>query len=163
MRLPIFPAQSWVPGDGRLLAVYGGSPPALLVVGGLVHLARVVETYPRDGVAPLTRTGRRGDPLVESGITVWLEGTLGVDHLGRPDTDDFGQVLARWQPLQTLFRSSPLELFLYYHPQPPETYRKLKQLELFSLETAWDDAGGIRYLAAFVGPDRSWYHTPPGL
>jgi hypothetical protein len=162
MSLPIFPAEQGVPGDGRLIAVYGGNPAEIEVFGGLIHYAQVVQIHPQGGIGLLTRTGRRGEPLLDGGATLWIEGTLGVDLRGEPLGSDFGEVLQRWDALRARLLSPNLELFVYYHPDPPATYRKLKEVNAYLIQCAWDDPCGIRYLAAFVTLDRTLYTTPPG-
>lgn len=162
MSLPIFPAEQGVPGDGRLIAVYGGNPAEIEVFGGLIHYAQVVQTHPHGGIGLWTRTGRRGEPLLDGGATIWIEGTLGVDLRGEPDAPDFGEVLQRWDALRTRWLAQNLEFFVYYHPDPPATYRKLKEVNAYLIHCGWDDPCGIRYLAAFVTLDRTLYTTPPG-
>lgn len=162
MPLPVFPAEADVPGDGRLVAVYGGSPAAVEVFGGLIHFAEVVQIHPYGGIGLMTRTGRRGEPLLENGATIWIGGSLGVDVRGVPAVSDFADVLARWDQLRAHLLLPDLELFVYYHPDPPVTYRKLKHVHAYLIQSAWNDPCGVRYVIAFVTPDRMLYTTAPG-
>ncbi|MCS6976045.1 MAG: hypothetical protein NZM31_03415 [Gemmatales bacterium] len=162
MSLPVFPAEQGVPGDGSLIAVYGGSPAGVEVFGGLIHFAQVVQIHPHGGIGLMTRTGRRGEPLLDNGATIWIEGTLGVDLRGEPVSSDFAEVLQRWDVLRGRLLAPDLELFVYYHPDPPATFRKFKDVNAYLIHSGWDDPCGLRYLVAFVTLDRTLYSTAPG-
>jgi len=163
MPLPIFPNEAGVPGDGHLLAIHGGSPATTEVLGGLIHYARVIEIYPQGGVGLTTPTGKKGDPLIDAGSTIWIEGSLLLDERGEPTVADFSDMLDRWNTLREKFLLSNFELFLYYHPASPTAYRKLKSVNTYHLQSYWNNPSCVQYRVALVTTDRTLYTTGPGL
>ena len=93
-------------GAGNLLAVYGGSPPAVEVFGGVIQHAEVVETTGATLPATAATGVRRGDPLILDGVTVWLQGALLADARGVPTAADYAAALARWDAVRAKLLSA---------------------------------------------------------
>src|ERR1051326_4923608 len=72
MPLPIYPTEQGAPGDGSLIALYGGGTTE--VVGGVVTLAQPVEAYSPLGAIVPSPQGLIGEPLSLTGVTIWLRG-----------------------------------------------------------------------------------------
>ena len=163
MTLPIFPAEEGTPGDGNLIAVHGGMPPTTEVFGGLIQLAQAVELYPQPGVGFPVPNGTVGEPLIADGVTIWLQGSLLLDVRGEPTVTDYADMLNRWDAVRNKLLLSGYELFLYYHPSAPATYRKYKDLNTYLIRGYWSNPTCFSYLVAAVTTDKTLYTTGPGL
>jgi len=161
--LPIFPVETGTPGDGQLVAVYGGTPAALEVFGGLIHVAVAIETYPQPGATVPVYGGHLAEPRTSDGLTLWIRGSLLLDAHGQPTTADYADVLSKWQSLSARLRSMDYELFVYYHPDPPVTYRKYRGLRTVELRCQWNNPVTLSYTLAAVSSDRTLYTTAPGV
>jgi hypothetical protein len=162
MPLPLFPTETGVPGDGDLLAIYGGSPASTEVVGGLIHHAQVIESYPLAGLAIAATFGKKGEPLLYNGVTVWIQGSLLLNTRGEPTTSDFADMLSRWTTLRDKLLLTNFELFLYYHPSSPTTYRKYKTVNTAFLHSFWTNPVTLSYLVGLTTTDKTLYTTAPG-
>src|SRR4051794_8128873 len=160
MPLPIFPTVNGAPGDGDLIAVYGGG--STEVIGGLVHHAQAVEAYAVPGLATVTVGTAVGQPLVAAGVTLWLKGSLLLDPDGTPTTTDFADILTRWATVQAKLLLANYELFLYYRTASPATYRKYKTVNTVFLHSFWNNPTSLSYLLAATTGDRTLYTTAPG-
>jgi hypothetical protein len=163
MPLPLFPIEDGAPGDGNLVAVYGGTPAGLEVVGGLIQAAQVVETYSGMGPAVPVPTGRRWEPLSGDGVTIWLQGSLLLDLHGEPTVTDFADMLARWDAVRAKLRSPGYELFVYYRAAAPATYRKFKNVSTVILRSFWNNPSCLAYVLGAHTTDKTLYTTAPGL
>jgi hypothetical protein len=162
MPLPIFPTEAGVPGDGSLIAVYGGSPASTEVIGGLIHHAHVLESHPYTGVTLAGSTGKRGEPIQYNGVTVWLQGSLLLNTRGDPTVSDYADILTRWTTIRDKFLLANFELFVYYHPDAPATYRKYKSLNTAFIHSYWANPVTLTYLIGAATTDKTLYTTAPG-
>src|SRR5437867_763168 len=127
MALPIFPIESGAPGDGSLIAIHGGVPTATTeVVGGVIQIAQAVESYPVPGITIPVSHGFEREPLSSTGVTIWIRGSLLLNIQGESTSSDYADMLARWTVIRNKLQLANYELFLYYHPAAPATYRKYK-------------------------------------
>jgi hypothetical protein len=156
----MFPNDVGAPGDGNLVAVHSGG--STEVFGGLIHLAQVVETYPKAGVTIPTPSGRKLEPLTGDGVTVWIEGSLSVDIRGEPTVSDFLSVLERWAAVRDKLRTTDYELFLYYRTASPATYQKFKTVNTAILRSYWSNPVCLSFLLAAFTTDKTLYTTGPG-
>jgi hypothetical protein len=159
----MFPTESGVPGDGSLIAIHGGSPATTEVIGGLILFNQAVEIYPQGGIGVVTRYGRKGEPLFDGGWTIWIEGSLNLDIHGDPTVSDYADMLSRWDTVRAKLLLIDYELFLYYHPSSPTTYRKLKLCNTYLLRCFWNNPVCMHYVFAAITADRTLYTTGPGL
>ena len=160
MPLPIFPIEEGAPGDGNLIAIYGSGTTE--VFGGVIQVAQVIEIYPQAGVGPFTPTLKKGDPLLGSGLTVWLQGSLLLDIRGVPTVDDYATMLSRWDTIRAKALLTNYELFLYYRTASPATYRKLKSVNTYLVRAFWNNPTCLSYTLAAVTTDATLYTTAPG-
>jgi hypothetical protein len=163
MPLPIFPAEAGTPGDGSLIAIHGGSPASTEVVGGLIQLAQAVEMYPQLGTVFPSPDPRSPEPLLGDGVTLWIQGSLLLNVQGEPAVTDYADMLSRWTTIRDKLLLSNYELFLYYHPASPTTYRKYKTVNTYLVRSFWNNPAGMSYIFAAVSTDRTLYTTGPGL
>ena len=163
MPLPIFPTEEGVPGDGSLMAIHGGSPATTEVIGGLILFAQAVEIYVQPMVGFNVRNGRKGEPLLDDGLTIWVEGSLLMNVRGEPTTSDYADMVARWDTIRAKLLLANYEFFAYYHPSAPATYRKFKNVNTYLLRSYWNNPTALHYLFAAVSTDRTLYATAPGL
>jgi hypothetical protein len=160
MPLPIFPTEEGVPGDGNLLAIHGGG--STEVIGGIVQFLQVVEMYPLVGVMSFQPQLVKGQPVHGDGITIWLQGSLLLDVRGQPTTDDYDDMLDRWDTIRAKALLADYELFLFYRTASPATYRKLKTVNTYMLKAYWDNPVCLSYLLLAVTTDKTLYTTAPG-
>lgn len=160
MPLPMFPTESGAPGDGDLLAIHGGG--STEVIGGLILFAQAVEIYTTGGIGLVLDMGQKGAPLLENGCTVWIEGSLNLDVRGDPTVSDYADMLSRWTTVRNKLLLANYELFLYYHPSSPTTYRKLKTVNTYLLRSFWNNPMSLHYVFAAVTADKTLYTTGPG-
>src|SRR4051812_5999720 len=97
--MPTILANESSPGSGGIVAVYGGSPAGTLTLDGAILHAEVVETF---GTLPATPRGtaRKGDPLVENGVTIWLHGLFPAAPTGVPLSATRATILQTWDTLR---------------------------------------------------------------
>ena len=160
MPLPIFPTEEGVPGDGNLIAVYGGG--STEVIGGIVQFLQAVEMHPLVGVLTLVPTLQKGQPVTNDGVTVWLQGSLLLDVRGQPTVEDYADMLDRWDAVRAKLLLADYELFMYYRTASPATYRKLKTVNTYMLKAYWDNPVCLSYLLLAVTSDTTLYDTEPG-
>jgi hypothetical protein len=160
MPLPIFPTEEGVPGDGNLIAVYGGG--STEVFGGIVQFVQAVEMHPLAGVFAFQPSLLKGQPVTNDGVTVWLQGSLLLDVRGQPTTEDYEDMLDRWDTVRAKLLLTDYELFLYYRTASPATYRKLKTVNTYMLKSYWDNPVCLSYTLLAMTTDTTLYTTAPG-
>lgn len=159
--MPTILSSVSTPGAGGLVAVYGGSPAGTLAFDGALQSAEVVETF---GTLPATPPGaaRRGDPLIDDGVTIWLHGVFPAAPTGVPADATRADILATWGTLRAKLLSSGYELFLHYQPATP-LYRKHRLVNTVVLRAQWADPLGVVYVLGAATTDRTLYSSAPGL
>jgi hypothetical protein len=162
MALPLFPTEAGVPGDGNLVAIYGGSPASVEVIGGIIRQAQVVEAHPQAGATVPPPQGHFGEPLTGDGVTIWLSGSLHLDVHLAPTVSDYADLLARWATVRAKMLLASYELFLYYRTAAPATYRKYKEVKPLLVRSTWSDPVSLSYVLAAVSSDKTLYTTAPG-
>jgi hypothetical protein len=160
MPLPIFPTEEGVPGDGNLIAIYGGG--STEVFGGIVQFVQAVEMYLIPGVMSFQPRLQKGQPLHSDGVTIWLQGSLLLDVRGQPTVSDYADMLSRWDTLRAKMLLADYELFLYYRTASPATYRKFKTVNTYMLKAYWDNPVCLSYLLVAITTDKTLYTTAPG-
>lgn len=163
MPLPSFPTQAGAPGDGNLVAIHGGMPPTTEVIGGQIERLSVIETYPEPNSIWAAPTPRFGVPLTPDGVTLWLTAALLVGLHGQILDPDWAVMLARFNTVRAKMRLASYELFVYYHPAPPTTYRKFKSVNPVYLRSYWSDPTTLRFTLGAITTDKTLYSTAPGL
>jgi hypothetical protein len=161
MPLPIFPTEIGAPGDGDLIAIYGGG--STEVIGGIIQYAQVIEINPHPAIGAFTPTIRKGDPLLSNGVTIWLQGSLLVDIRGEPTVTDYADMLSRWDTVKAKMLLTDYELFLYYRTASPATYRKFKSVNSYLIRPTWNNPVCLSWLLAAVTTDKTLYTTAPGV
>jgi hypothetical protein len=160
MPLPIFPTESGVPGDGSLVAIHGGG--STEVLGGLILFAQALEMRPTIGVLAPAGPIHKGSPLLLDGVTIWIEGALLLDTRGEPTVTDYADMLSRWTTVRDNLLLTDYELFTYYHPSSPTTYRKYKTVNTYFLRSWWNNPVCMHFLLGGVTTDKTLYTTAPG-
>jgi hypothetical protein len=150
-----------IPGAGQLIAIYGGSPAATIILDGALLHAQVVETF---GNLPATPPGtaRQGDPLIADGVTIWLHGAFPAQPSGVPTADTRANILATWDAIRNQLLTPDYELFLHYDPGAAPLYRKYQQLNTAVLRAHWADPLGLVYLLGAVTTNRTLYTSAAG-
>jgi hypothetical protein len=159
--MPTILAGNSTPGSGGLIAVYGGSPAGTVTLDGAIQHAEVVETFGTLPAAP-PGTARRGDPLIDDGVTIWLQGVFPAAPTGVPTDAARSAILATWDTLRAKLLSSGYELFLHYQPSVP-LYRKHRLMGTVVLRAHWADPLGLVYVLGATTTDRTLYTNAPGL
>ncbi len=162
MPLPMFPVEEGVPGDGNLVAIYGGGPPSVEVIGGVIHHAEVVQTHPHASATVPTPQGRFGEPLGGNALTIWLSGSLNVKYFGDATVTDYVDMLTRWDTVKAKMLLADYELFVYYRTAAPATYRKFKLVNPVILRSQWHNPFSLSYTLAAITTDKTLYSTAPG-
>jgi hypothetical protein len=160
MPLPIFPTEEGVPGDGNLIAIHGSG--STEVFGGIVQFVQAVEMYPVAGGLGFQPYLQKGQPVHGNGVTIWLQGSLLLDVRGQPTTEDYADMLSRWDTLRAKMQLTNYELFLYYRTASPATYRKYKTVNTYMMKAYWDNPVCLSYLLVAVTTDKTLHDTAPG-
>lgn len=129
---------------GSRVAIYGGSPAAVLTLEGIVLRAEAVETFGESSIVP-TGTARFGEPLLEDGVTLWLEGFFPSDAGGGPVVWERADILAWWDTLRAKLRLASYDLYLHYETGDEPLYRQYQSLTTALLRATWSDPLGFRY------------------
>ncbi len=163
MPLPIFPTEEGAPGDGNLIALYGGSPtPTVEVLGGIIQVCQVVETTPPSGSSFIMPEARLPEQLVANGVTIWIKGSLHLNIRGEPTVSDYNDMLTRWKTVRDKMKLPNFDVFVYYRTASPATYRKYKTVSAAIIRAFWNNPVGISYVFAGVTSDKTLYETEPG-
>ena len=146
------------------IALYVGSPTAVLQLQGSVKRVEVIETF---GGGPAledhTQPIRVGDALTNDGVTIWIEGYFPSSPVGEPVVQSRADILASWDELYSLLMSTNYELFLHYDAGATPLYRKYRELTTAYVRSNWVDTLGMPYQFAAISSNRTLYDEAPGL
>ena len=147
--------------SGVPMAVYGGSPAAVLSLEGIVLRTEVIETV-GDSSIVLSGAARFGEALIADGVTVWLEGSFPSDARGGPVVAERAETFTTWEALRALLLSGTYELFLHYAPGDDPIYRKHVGMSTVLLRSRWADPLTIQYQLAAITSSHTLSSAGPG-
>lgn len=147
----IFPSTALA---GSKVALHGGSPASTLTLEGIVLRAEAVETFGDASVVP-TGQARWGEPLLDDGVTVWIEGFFPSDASGGPVIEDRAAILALWDTLRAKLQLASYDLYLHYEPDDDPLFRKYQALTTVLIRATWSDPLGFRYQFAAITTDHT--------
>jgi len=148
------------PMSGELLAVRSGSPAETVTLSGIIRRAEVIETFGDDSIIA-EGCPRFGDPLINDGVTIWVEGIFPTGADGLLIAQDRADILAAWDTLRAGLLSSSYHFFLYYRPGDDPLYRKYQSAHTALLRSHWADPIGILYQLAAISSDRTLSSAAP--
>lgn len=146
------------------MALYGGSPAALLQLQGSIKRVEVIETFGTGhSVEEQVQAVQLGDALIDEGITIWIEGYFPSTNLGEPVAQERADTLDDWGELYDLLMTSSYELFLHYDAGASPLYRKYRAMTTAYLRSSWADPLNIAFRLAAITSNRTLYDQAPGL
>ena len=104
---------------------------------------------------------RRGEPLTNNGVTIWLQGSVLSDLRGVPTAADYAAAIARWDTIRAKLITANYELFLYYKPATG-LYRKYRSVNTVLLFADWGNPLGLGYLLGATTTDKVLYNGVGG-
>ena len=146
------------PQSGDLLAIQSGSPAETLTLGGIIRRAEVIETYGDSSIVP-SGSARFGEPLIDDGVTIWLEGFFPTGTDGFPVAMERADILAAWDTLRAKLQTSSYQFFLQYLPGDEPLYRQYQSVHTVLLRSYWADPIGFLYQLAAISSDRTLFTT----
>lgn len=147
------------PMSGDLMAIHGGSPASVLTLGGIIRRVEVLETVGDTSIVP-NGEARFGAPLLDDGITLWIEGFFPTGSDGFPTVQERATILASWDTLRTKLLLASYSFFLHYAPGEEPLFRRYQTVHTVLIRSHWADPLGLQYHFAAVTTDRTLLNVP---